>query len=168
MVYKIRVILDTEQDVIREIAVHNSSSLEDLHNAIINAFGFDGSEMASFFMTDDNWNQGEEIPLFDMSDNGDALTMQHILVSEILDDDKDKLIYVYDFFSMWSFFVELVDILENVNEYELPALLFTLGEVPSEAPEKEFKSEEIDNSNVLDDDTDFDDFDFDNFDELMN
>lgn len=165
MVYKIRVILDTEEDVIREIAIDASTTLEDLHNAITNAFGFDGTEMASFFTTDDNWNQGEEIPLFDMSENGDAISMQHILISEILDDDKDKLIYVYDFFSMWSFFVEFIDVLEDVSEHELPALLFTLGNVPSSAPEKEFTSEKMDND--MDDDDD-DEFDFSNFDELMN
>jgi len=169
MIYKLRIILDTEQDVIREIAIKESDTLEDLHNAIVNAFGFDGTEMASFYMTDDNWNQGAEIPLFDMSENGDAVTMQHFVISDIIDTEKTKLIYVYDFFSMWSFFVELVDIVEDINEYELPALLFTLGIIPDEAPEKEFKSEAIgENPNENDTDIDIDEFDFDNFDELMN
>ena len=169
MVYKLRIILDTEQDVIREIAIHKNDSLEDLHNAVTNAFGFDGSEMASFFTTDDNWNQGEEIPLFDMSENGDAITMQHILLAEIIDEEKSKLIYVYDFFSMWSFFIELVDIVDNLSESELPLLLLSLGNVPDEAPEKEFKSEPTDDvSNVADTNIDIDEFDFDNFDELMN
>ena len=169
MIYKLRIILDTEQDVIREIAIHQDNSLEDLHNAITNAFGFDGTEMASFYTTDDNWNQGEEIPLFDMSESGDALTMQHILLSEIIDQERSKLIYVYDFFSMWSFFVELVDLLEGINENELPALLLSLGNVPDEAPAKEFKSEiSKDPFNVKDDDFKIDELDFDNFDDLMN
>jgi len=169
MIYKLRIILDTEQDVIREIAIKESDTLEDLHNATVNAFGFDGTEMASFYMTDDNWNQGAEIPLFDMSENGDAVTMQHFIISDIIDTEKTKLIYVYDFFSMWSFFIELVDIVEDINEYELPALLFTLGTIPDEAPEKEFKSEAMDdNINEDDVDIDIDEFDFDNFDELMN
>mgnify|MGYP001821926511 CR=1 FL=1 len=169
MIYKLRIILDTEEDVIREIAIQKDNSLEDLHNAITNAFGFDGSEMASFFTTDNNWNQGEEIPLFDMSENGDALTMQHILLSEIIDKEKSKLIYVYDFFSMWSFFVELVDIIDGYNENELPLLLLSLGIVPDKAPEKEFKSEPIDDSsNLSKDNFDMDKLDFDNFDDMMN
>jgi len=169
MIYKLRIILDTEQDVIREIAIKESDSLEDLHNATVNAFGFDGTEMASFYMTDDNWNQGAEIPLFDMSENGDAVTMQHFVISDIMDTEKTKLIYVYDFFSLWSFFIELVDIVEDINEYELPALLFTLGIIPDEAPEKEFKSEAPnDNFNENDVNIDIDEFDLDNFDELMN
>ncbi len=169
MIYKLRLILDTEQDVIREIIIHKENTLEDLHNAITNAFGFDGSEMASFYTTDDNWNQGEEIPLFDMSEAGDALTMQHILLAEIIDSEKSKLIYVYDFFSMWSFYIELVDILDGINESELPALVFSLGNVPDEAPEKEFKGELIDNnSDVKDEDFNIDELGFDNFDDLMN
>ena len=169
MIYKLRIILDTEQDVIREIAIKESDTLEDLHNATVNAFGFDGIEMASFFMTDDNWDQGAEIPLFDMSENGDAVTMQHFVISDIIDAEKTKLIYVYDFFSMWSFFIELVDIVEDLREYELPYLLFSLGDIPAQAPEKEFTSEDP-NKNVEEGevDIDFDEFDFDNFDELMN
>ncbi len=171
MIYKLRLILDTEEDVIREIVIKQNDSLEDLHNAIVNAFGFDGTEMASFYMTDDNWDQGAEIPLFDMSENGDAVTMQHFLISDVIDSEKTKLIYVYDFFSMWSFFIELVDIIEDHSEYELPALLFTLGSIPAEAPEKEFISDpnEANVHPTTDDvDIDFDEFDFDNFDELMN
>jgi len=38
MVYKFRVILDAEEDVIRDIAILESDTLEDLHNAIVNAF----------------------------------------------------------------------------------------------------------------------------------
>ena len=163
MIYKIRVILDTKEDVIRDIAVDSETTLEDLHNVITNAFGFDGTEMASFYLTDDSWNQGEEIPLFNMSESNDAISMQNFFIKDVLHEDKKKLIYVYDFFSMWSFFVELITIAENTNQFELPNLLISVGTVPSEAPEKQFVSEEdpdaADNYNTLEN---FDDFDFDN------
>ena len=42
--------------------------MEDLHNVVTQSFGFDGSEMGSFYLSDDDWNQGEEITLFDMSE----------------------------------------------------------------------------------------------------
>jgi hypothetical protein len=41
MVYKFRVILDAE-DIFRDIAILADDTLEDLHNAIFNSFGFDG------------------------------------------------------------------------------------------------------------------------------
>ena len=71
MVYKIRVILNTEEDVIRDIAIDASASLEDLHNAVTNSFGFTGEEMASFYRSDETWVQGEEHPLFDMGEGVD-------------------------------------------------------------------------------------------------
>jgi hypothetical protein len=40
MVYKFRVILDAE-DIFRDIAILADDTLEDLHNAIFNSFGFD-------------------------------------------------------------------------------------------------------------------------------
>ena len=170
MIYKIRLILDTEEDVFRDVAIGFNDSLEDLHNAITNAFGFDGTEMAAFYLTDGDWNQGEEIPLFDMSESEANISMQGFILRDILTEDKSKLIYVYDFFSMWTFFVELISVDEDTHQVELPSLLLSVGLVPSEAPEKEFISEDI--SGGVDDDhntlENFDDFDFDNFDELMN
>ncbi|MCK0131071.1 plasmid pRiA4b ORF-3 family protein [Flavobacteriaceae bacterium F08102] len=167
MIYKIRLILDTEEDVIRDVLFDPSDTLEDLHNGITNAFGFDGTEMASFYLSDEEWNQGAEIPLFDMEENA-STAMQNFKLSDVLHAEKKQLIYVYDFFSMWTFFVELVSIEEDLTTTELPKLILSVGQVPSTAPEKEFKSEDVstdDDFNSLDN---FDEFDFDNFDDLMN
>ena len=40
MAYKIRVILDVEEDVIRDIVVNEAISLENLHFTIAKSFGF--------------------------------------------------------------------------------------------------------------------------------
>lgn len=169
MVYKIRIVLDTEENVLRDIVISYNDTLEDLHNAITNAFGFYGNEMASFYLTDKNWTQGDEIPLFDMSESNDSISMSKIILKDVLTEDNDKLIYVYDFFSMWAFFVELITIEEDENLIELPSLLLSVGIVPSEAPEKVFVSEDINSSSEEYDSLEnFDDFDFDNFDELIN
>jgi len=169
MVYKIRLILDAEENVLRDIVISYNDTLEDLHNAITNAFGFYGTEMASFYLTDDNWNQGDEIPLFDMSESNNSMSMQTFKIKEVLTEDNDKLIYVYDFLALWSFYVELISIEEDENLIELPSLLLSVGVVPNEAPEKEFISEESNSdSEEYDRLENFDDFDFDNFDELIN
>lgn len=167
MIYKIRVILNTEEDVIRDIAIHKTVTLEDLHNIITNSFGFDGNEMASFYRSDEDWNQGEEFPLFDMSDSTHGtIQMQDINVEDILKNNQDKLIYVYDFFTMWSFYVEVIDINYTENNIEVPNLLFSLGSVPNNAPDIKFEAEDLSIKNF--DDEDDDEFDEFNFDEMMN
>ncbi|MBS9773598.1 MAG: hypothetical protein KGV59_00355 [Tenacibaculum sp.] len=163
--YKIRVILDTKEDVIRTISFNEKQSLEKLHYAIANAFGFNGLEMASFYRTDNEWNQGEEIPLFNMEDE-ESINMNSCILNETLFKENDKLIYVYDFLNMWTFFVEVIEITnEKITE---PKVILSVGEVPSEAPNKEFKA--ISNNGFEDEfSSEFDDYnDFDSYDDFDN
>ena len=54
MIYRFRIILDhdSEGDIFRDIEIRETDSMEDLHNTINQAFGFDGTEMASFYVSD--------------------------------------------------------------------------------------------------------------------
>ena len=167
MAYKIRVILDVEQDVFRDIIVNETISLEELHFTIAKSFGFKGQEMASFYLTDATWEQGEEIPLFDMSEDENSFSMTNCITSMVLKKEGDKLIYIYDFFSMWTFFVELTEIIDEINE-DLPLIALSFGNTPDEAPEKQFIGENIgeDNFDAFDDESNFEDLDnidFDNY-----
>lgn len=165
MIYKFRVILDTEEDVFRDIAIQENATLEDLHNAIVNAFGFDGLEIASFYNSDDEWTQGDEIPLFDTGDvPGEQKTMADYIVNTILDKENTKIIYVYDFLNMWTFFVELGAIEEPETGISYPDLLFSHGIMPVNAPENNFTAEKTDES-FKDYDDDYDDDDMDIFNE---
>ncbi len=140
MVYKIRVILDVEEDVFRDIIFESSQNLEQLHLFIAKSFGFNGQEMASFYTTDDEWNQNEEISLFDMSENGDGKSMQNCSLQDLLIQPNDKLIYVYDFLAMWSFFIELKEIKDQFDG-DIPSVSLSFGNTPESAPEKEFTAE---------------------------
>lgn len=161
--YKIRVILDTKEDVIRTILVDNSINLEDLHFTIAKAFGFEGQEMASFYRTDDEWNQGEEIPLFDMAEAGAGISMATCLLTETLAKQSSKLIYVYDFLNMWTFYVETLEI-GSETATDLPKTILSVGEIPSEAPEKEFIADKPDSDINNDDEPDiFNGFDFEEY-----
>ena len=159
--YKVRIILDTKEDVIRTITVNNAITLEELNSLIATSFGFNGQEMASFYRTDNEWNQGEEIPLFNMSEFGDELSMSTCLLNETLPNIEDKLIYVYDFFSMWTFYFEVIDLSDE--EIEEPILIMSVGDIPDEAPEKEFVAEKNEDAFSDDEFDSFEDYDFDNY-----
>lgn len=167
MVYKFRVILDAEEDIFRDIAILEDDTLEDLHNAIVNAFGFDGMEIASFYTCDDQWNQEDEIPLFDTGDvPGEQRTMADYALNSILDKENTKIIYVYDFLNMWTFFVELAAVEEKEIGTSYPNLMFAHGEMPANAPDKEFSADDDDAFSDFDDD--YDDEDYDMFDDTEN
>lgn len=162
MIYKVRIIADLKEDVARDIAIRSAANLEDLHNVITNAFGFGGTEMASFYKADNEWNQGEEIPLYDISEmtEDSKETMKDYQIDDLFSQQEDKLIYVYDFFSMWTFLVELIEITNYNNEQDLPKILFSLGNLPDEAPEKQFEGEKLeDGFDMYNEDGDYDNYD---------
>ena len=161
MVYKFRVILDAEEDIFRDIAILEDDTLEDLHNATFNSFRFDGMEVASFYTCDETWNQEDEISLFDTGDVlGEQKIMSDYTLSEILDKENTKIIYVYDFINMWTFLVELAAIEDQVIGNTYPETIFSHGEIPDEAMEKNFESDNADDYNdEFEDGLDDDDLD---------
>lgn len=171
MIYRFRVILDndTDQDVFRDLEVRETDTLEDLHNAIAQSFGFDGLEMASFYLSDDNWNQGEEISMFDVGEGDDSIRlMSETAINDVVYEMQTKLIYIYDFMSMWTFFVELAEIVDESVGIDYPNLMFVHGQLPDKAPEKSFEAEDYEDYNEFEDDLDVDDYDSLDFDEHWN
>lgn len=168
MIYRFRVILDAHEDVFRDIEIEASANLEDFHNAITQAFGFAGQEMASFYISNDLWEQGEEIALFDMNEvPGTIRIMNETLLEDVTHEEQTKLIYVYDFLNLWTFLVELGEVAEREEGRNYPNLMFAHGHIPEQAPDKEFVAE---GSDEEDDDYDLDPEDYDtlDFDENWN
>ena len=160
MIYRFRIILDSKEDILRDIEIEADASLEDFHYAIAQAFGFGGSEMASFYTTNKNWEQGEELPLLDMGE--ETTSMASRPVESFFSADNHHLIYVYDFLALWTFYVELMEVGEKSSGTLYPNLIFAQGEVPEEAPEKQF-SAETDDFDLEEEEDDFDDYDPDAF-----
>ncbi len=169
MIYRFRVILDTEEDVFRDLEIDQTATLEDFHNAVSQSFGFDGSEMASFYRSDDQWNQGQEISLFDMSDGtSEVRLMSETLVEDVVSEAETRLLYVYDFFNMWRFMVELAEIAEHEEGMTYPNLMFVHGQIPEEAPEISFEADDDNSDSEFNDDIDIDDLDNLDFDQNWN
>jgi hypothetical protein len=162
MIYRLRVILDndTEDDIFRDIELDKNCNLEDFHNTITQSFGFEGNEMASFYLTDQEWNQGEEISLFDLGelDQSNRL-MTDVLVDSVINKTNTRLIYVYDFLNLWTFLIELVEIVGMTSGVNYPNLIYSNGQIPTKIPEKNFKSENIFEDEEPEDEVDdYDDF----------
>lgn len=169
MIYRFRIILDATEDVFRDIEIQEDATLEDFSNAITQAFGFDGMEMASFYVSDDEWNQGEEISQFDMSEGQASVRlMNETTLDSAFSEDQTRMIYVYDFLNMWTFLVELAEIAEPIQGISYPNLLFSHGILPDSAPDKQFEADEDPYGLEGDEDLDINDYDSLNFDENWN
>ena len=160
MIYRLRIILDVKEDVLRDIEIEDTATFEDLHHAITQAFGFLGNEMASFYLSNENWEQGEELPLEAMDIS--QVSFQDKELNTIISATQHQLIYVYDFLNLWTFFVELMEVGELLVGTIYPNLIHAQGDVPEEAPEKIFESQ---NSEGEDHEGDFEEEDTDDYDE---
>ena len=138
MIFRIRIILDVEADVLRDIEIEAKSTLKDLYEVITKSFGFLGNELASFYESDKDWKQGKELPLFSIDDNA---TMENVKLDQIFKGSQKRLIYVYDFLNMWTFYVELKESGEIIPGVNYPNLIHSQGDVPEIPPEKKFQTD---------------------------
>lgn len=172
--FTFRVLLDYEKDVFRDIKLDAEADFEQFHQIILNSFNFDNSQMASFFESNEHWDKGDEISLFDMSVDSDENVprlMKDTSLNSIFNKEGERMLYVYDFLLMWCFFVELIKTEDEVSKITEPQILISYGEAPNQN-EKEadinFDDEDVFGDFGLDDESDFDsdeDFYGDAFDE---
>lgn len=134
-IFKFRVIIDIEEDVFRDVEIETEDNFLSFHEAILQAFDFEEGEMASFYMSDENWEKGEEITLMEMS-MGDTPSliknMKDISLTSMVSDPSDKIIYVYDFLRMWCFYIELVEVKKAVPSTIYPKVSLVYGDAPDQ------------------------------------
>lgn len=132
MIYKFRILSGEVDDFIREIEIKKSQTFFDLHTAIQESVHFDKSQMASFFLSDDSWERGREITLLEMTedDSIDLVVMDVALLSEFVNTQKQKIIYLFDFFSERVFFIELIGGLKEDPSKKYPVCTKSEGKSP--------------------------------------
>ncbi|TNE54562.1 MAG: hypothetical protein EP338_07015 [Bacteroidetes bacterium] len=173
---KFRVLLDTEQDteIFRDILIGETHNLEQFYQSIMSAFGFQGDQMASFYLSNENWDKGREVSLMDMSfgesqEEEGTLVMSETKMEEIVETEDQKMILVYDFMRMWIFLIELIG--REEKEVAEPEVALMVGETPDEESREmdlgDLEDEEGEESDDLFDDFEdgYDDDDFQSYDD---
>ncbi len=135
--YRFRVLIDTnsDQEIFRDIVLLPDQTFEVFHKAIIQAFNFMGDQMASFYMSNEEWDKGQEIGLMDMGfgnpEFGPAVMSKSVL-SEFVKEDHQKILYVYDFLRMWCFYIELIELVDVDANTTYPTVMLSFGDAPAE------------------------------------
>jgi len=128
-IVKLRVILDVEEDVFRDLEIALDAPLMHLHIAMLDAFNWnDAHEMASFYKSNESWDKGDEFPLMAMSP--DLPSMESASVRDILPNTTSRGLYVYDYLRMWCFYLEPVSIEPGNDEVGYPRLMLEFGTSP--------------------------------------
>ena len=136
MVYKIRVILDSKDNIFRDIEIKEKQTLWNLHNGIKSAFSLQGDELSMFTILDEEGMEVKTVPLEDMSDDGDGEIMSDVYLMEAFEEVGDKVQFQYGLIDLWEFFCELVEIIDEKPAVNYPITVFRFGNVPLKAPGK--------------------------------
>ena len=137
MKYSIRIILESKEDVIRNIEINSDCLLSELHYYLIECFDLNKNELASFYTTNDELEIIDEIPLISFEEK--SSNMDNTNLELILSEDNINLIYVYDYMKMWRFLIQLKSIEEN---FDFKKCTNKIGEMPKDAPEINFSEDQ--------------------------
>ena len=141
VIYGFRVILDFKQaDIFRDIEISSEDTFEDFHNSIVQSFALDTGEMASFYKSDEHWNQGDEISLFPVDEK--AMVMGEWDLEQMCSIIGTKFLYIFDFLNMWTFYVELMEIRDPKPGESYPTLIYSEGLMPGEREDIQFESDQ--------------------------
>jgi hypothetical protein len=132
MKLKLRVILNVKTDVLRDIIIDSKVTLKEMSDIISESFGFDSTEISTYHHTNEDWELLEEIKIFKIDESD--ISMENSPISDFLQLNGDKIIFIYDFLNYWTFFIELFDLDESVEDKFKFKCINSIGTVPSEAP----------------------------------
>lgn len=152
-IYRFRILLEENDQFFREIDVKANQTFEDFHDALVAAAGFDNKEMASFYICDSKWNKQQEICLCKMELPEDEMRknsmdqedddekemakkirmpikcMSETRLKDLIIDPHQRMIYVYDFLRMYTFYIELYKILSTETGKQYPHVVKSVGKI---------------------------------------
>ena len=130
-------------DYKRLIHISPDQTFEDLHRIIQNTSSFDQSQLASFFLTDDQWRRKIEISLLDSGGTSpNQLSMRKTKLNEYINVTGQKLVYVFDFFNERLLNIELKEKLMKTDLKE-PFVAYESGHAPVQFLINDYDSPEI-------------------------
>jgi hypothetical protein len=142
-VFKIRMTAENHDNFLREFEVKSSATFKNLHDFFVKSLQLDQRELASFFISDENWNKLQEITLVDMMAAGPSekqdgkiqnpiLLMDKVKLEHYISEVDDKIIYTYDFLQMHTFLLEVIDITHMESASPTPTLTYSTGKFKSD------------------------------------
>jgi hypothetical protein len=138
MVYKFTLLSDEADNFVRVISIDSEASFLDLHNAILDAVKFEKNLLTTFFVCSDDWEKGQEVTLMEMESSSeyDNLVMEDTKLEDLLADEKQKLLFVFDLMSERSFFMELTEIVPGIRMSK-PECVLSKGIPPVQSTSEE-------------------------------
>ncbi len=133
MVYRFVLVSDEAENFKREIEINSDETFLTLRNIILDSVGYSKDDMNSFFLCDDSWEKHGEITLVDMdsASDEDIWVMEDTSLDSLIEDEGQRLIFVFDYLTDRSFFMELKEIITG-HRLDKPECTVSKGNPPAQ------------------------------------
>jgi len=171
MIYRFVILSEEKDDFRRDILIDSDATFYELHDAILDSVGYSKDQITSFYICDEDWERTTEITLVEMDTRSDVdnYVMEATRISDFIEDEGQRLIYVFEPLTERAFYIELKQIVTG-SEQTQPKCVKSVGEPPLQNTE----FDEIDAKTLFattgheedlfdDDDVNFDEYDDDDF-----
>ncbi len=158
MIFRFRMLSDENDNFVRDYEVQYDTTLLDFHRFILSSLEYEEC-MASFFTADDRWEKLREFTSMEMGEEGDDApeAMERVTLGQIIHNNRDRLIYLFDLFGDRAYFLELTGTYETDKEASYPRKIYARAEAPDQYDPS--KSGDSDDGSIFDDAMgDFSDF----------
>lgn len=134
MVYHFVILSDEVDDYRREIEIDGEATFLELNNTLIKANGWKNDQMNSFFLSNEDWEKGQEITMVDMNDDPSkesAPTMDHAHLDDLIKEEGANVLFLFDGLSDRYLYMHLKSIEQKAHLLE-PKLTVNKGKAPQQ------------------------------------
>lgn len=145
-VLKFRVYIEDDSGIYRDIVIKSSQVFLELHNSILQSYGFDSKHQATFYRSNEHWQRGRQISLekYERDYRVDPLIMADTAIGTEIKDTNQHFIYEYDFDKSWIFQIELIGINKDADpRKQYPYISRTEGVGPQQYGNKNILSDQF-------------------------
>ena len=131
MIYRFKIMSEESDSFRRDIEIDPEASFLTLRDAILSSVGFAKDEINTFYICDDDWKRLDEVAMedFGTSSDKDLWLMADTSISELIEDEGQKLEFIFDGFTERSFIMELKEI-KTGKSLEKPQCICSEGKPP--------------------------------------
>lgn len=142
MLYQFKITSNEKNDFMLLAAMNSEDTFADLHLLLQNNCCLEPDQLASFFVAGSNCGRKTEISQLNMGwDKPDKLVMDRTPLQQVLNQQNQKLCYVFDFFTDRLLNIELTQIFMGKQLSE-PSVIFQNGNAPAQMLEEDLLSNE--------------------------
>ena len=156
MIYKFLILSDEADSFSREISIDSEATFLELNDAILESVNYSKDQITSFFICEDDWEKRAEITLIEMDSSSDVDTwlMEDTRLSELIEDEHQRLLFVFDPMADRAFFMELREI-ELGKTLSEPLCTRSKGKAPQQIMSFEELDKKLTTPAAIDMDDDF-------------